>query len=46
MNVGTGTAILEVADFTITEDDNHLISFSCTDESGNTSEAMIAISTE
>ncbi|SFT59006.1 protein of unknown function [Lachnospiraceae bacterium XBD2001] len=46
MNVGTGTAILEVADFSITEDDNHLISFSCTDESGNTSEAMIAISTE
>ncbi|MBP5265208.1 MAG: DUF4860 domain-containing protein [Lachnospiraceae bacterium] len=46
MTVGTGTAILEVADFTITEDDNHLISFTCTDESGNKSEAMIAISTE
>lgn len=46
MAVGTGTAILEVADFTITEDDTHLISFTCTDESGNKSEAMIAISTE
>ncbi|MCR5640655.1 MAG: DUF4860 domain-containing protein [Lachnospiraceae bacterium] len=43
---GTGTAIMEVSDFTITEDDNHLISFACTDTAGNTSDAMIAVATE
>lgn len=46
LTAGTGTAILAVDGFELSEDANHLISFRCTDTAGNTSEAMIAVATE
>ena len=46
MAIGSGTAILDLVDFTIQEDAAHLISFHCTDSSGNTSDAMVAVCTE
>ena len=46
LSAGTGTAIIEVENFEISEDRNHLISFRCTDTSGNTSSAMISVTAE
>ena len=46
LSAGAGTAIIDVENFEISEDDNHLISFRCTDSAGNSSSAMIAVTTK